>query len=162
MEEEFVECFTMFGKKKRVPLSSLSFRPSAYGVIMNDDKVLVVNTKSTGKYSLPGGGVEIDEVIEEGLKREVQEEVGIDIHVEKFIHFNENYFYYDPLDEAVHSYQYFFLCTPKTNLRDDHVPSDLEAYDPQWMSIDQLHEGNMQGLEMGIFPVMQKLLGRKK
>ena len=151
----------MFGKKKRVPLSSLSFRPSAYGVIIQDDKVVVVNTRSTGKFSLPGGGVGIDEIIEEGLKREIQEEVGIDVDVEELIHFNENYFYYDPLKEAVHSYQYFFLCTTKTSLRGDHVIEDLEAFDPQWIAIEQLHEGNVQGLEMGILPIMQKLLRNK-
>lgn len=161
MQDRIVECFTMFGKKKKVPLSSLWFRPAVYGVIVYGNKVLVVNTKSTGKYSLPGGAVEAEETIEEGLKREIKEEIGIDIDIQDFIHFNENYFYYDPLDEAVHSYQYFFLCSPKTELRDDHVPDDLEAYDPRWMSIEQLHVGNMQGLEMGILPVLQRLFEKK-
>ncbi|MBI2034804.1 MAG: NUDIX hydrolase [Candidatus Levybacteria bacterium] len=161
MEDQLVECFTMFGKKKRVLLSSLSFRPAAYGVIVQDGQVIVVNTRSTGKYSLPGGGVEAEETIEEGLKREIKEEIGIDIDIGDFIHFNENYFYYDPLNEAVHSYQYFFLCFPKTSLKGDHVIQDLEAFDPQWMTIDQLHEGNIQGPEIGILPVMHKLLGRK-
>ena len=161
MNKQLVECFTMFGKRKKVPLSSLSFRPSAYGVIVRGDRVIVVNTKSTGKFSLPGGGVETGEMIEEGLKREILEETGIDVDVRELIHFNENYFYYDPLDEAFQSYQYFFLCSPKTELKGNHIIEDLEAYDPQWMHIDHLDEGNVQGLEMGILPVMQELLRKK-
>lgn len=162
MEDQLVECFTMFGEKKSISLSSLSFRPSVYGVIVRGDKVIVVNTRSTGKYSLPGGGVEMGEDIEEGLKREVLEEIGIDIEIGELIHFNENYFYYDPMDAAFHSYQYFFLCTPKTELKDDHVIEDIEAYDPVWISIRQLHKRNMQGPEMGILPVLQKLLRKKR
>jgi 8-oxo-dGTP pyrophosphatase MutT (NUDIX family) len=70
---------------------------------MRGATVLLLNTRSTGKYQLPGGGVETGERIEDALRREVREETGIEVEVERFLGFKEDFFYYDPWDEAYHS-----------------------------------------------------------
>jgi 8-oxo-dGTP pyrophosphatase MutT (NUDIX family) len=41
-------------------------------------KIFLVNTRRTGEYYLPGGGIEVGERIEWALKREVKEETGIE------------------------------------------------------------------------------------
>lgn len=51
-------------------------------------------------YTIPGGGLEEDETIEEGTIREIKEEFGIDVKIVKQLYYLEN----DTMDE------YFFLC----------------------------------------------------
>lgn len=109
-----IECTTLFGKKKMIPVEKLVFRPGAYAVIINDGKILLLSSKNTGKYWFPGGGIELAETLEKGMKREVKEETGIEIEVVKFLHFKELFFYYDPFDEAYHNFL-FFLSLPAKN-----------------------------------------------
>ncbi|HEX9745138.1 MAG TPA: NUDIX domain-containing protein [bacterium] len=45
----------------------------------------VISTWNPGKYDLPGGKVEFGERFEEGLKREVEEETGLDIILDGFV-----------------------------------------------------------------------------
>lgn len=54
----------------------------AYGVIIKDNKIILVKKARggyKGKLDLPGGGIEHTELPEEALKREIMEEVGINI-----------------------------------------------------------------------------------
>jgi 8-oxo-dGTP pyrophosphatase MutT (NUDIX family) len=77
-----VECETLFGKLITLPREKLTFRPSVYAIILRGDKILLLNTRSTGKYSLPGGGVDLGENMEEALHREVREETGLKIAID--------------------------------------------------------------------------------
>lgn len=53
-----------------------------YGLVLNDEKILLVRKKGgpyDGKLDLPGGTIEFCEGLEDALKREFLEEVGIAI-----------------------------------------------------------------------------------
>ncbi len=56
-------------------------RYRATAIILRDKKLLVIHRQKFGRdyYTLPGGGVEIDETFEEACKREVKEETGLDV-----------------------------------------------------------------------------------
>ncbi len=72
--------------------------------------------------------------MEEALKREVKEETGIEIEVGRFVRFKEEFFYYDPLDEAFHSFLFFYICKPRTfDLVDDGQVDDEEVEKPRWV-----------------------------
>jgi 8-oxo-dGTP pyrophosphatase MutT (NUDIX family) len=73
-----IECRTLFGEKILLPPERLIFRPSVYAIIRHEERVLLLNMRSTGKLFLPGGGSEIAERLEEALHREVREETGTD------------------------------------------------------------------------------------
>jgi 8-oxo-dGTP diphosphatase len=136
-----VECTTHFGRKRLIPKEQLTFRPSAYAIIVNNDRVLLLNTVHTGTYSLPGGGIEIGETIEDALKREVREETGIDIEIVRFLRFAEQFFYYDPADVAFHSFLFFYLCRPQTiEICDDNEVDDDSVEMPRWIKIDGLEK----------------------
>ena len=53
------------------------------GAVITDDagRVLLINER--GRWSIPGGGVEPDETLEDAVVRETIEEAGIEIRVEK-------------------------------------------------------------------------------
>src|SRR6478672_5838944 len=55
---------------------------SVAGIVVNDEgKVLVVKRRDNGEWQPPGGVLELDETIEEGLRREIFEETGIESSV---------------------------------------------------------------------------------
>ena len=144
-EKLMIECKTLFGKKKLISKDKLQFRPAVYAVIINNRKVLLLDTRSTRKLFLPGGGVNLGERIEDALKREVKEEVGIEIEVIDFLKFKESFFYYDPLNEAYHNFSFFFLCKARAlDFLDNDKIDDEEAFDPQWVEIKNLKAEDFQ------------------
>lgn len=145
-----VECNSIKGGKISIPKEKLVFRPSVYGVIINDGKILMIRNKSNGKLFFPGGGVNLGETLLNALKREVIEETGIEIEVEKFLHFKEQFFYWDPGDEAYHSFNFFYICRPKTiELIDDDKVDDEEAEKPRWIDLKEMKQtgNNLETVE---------------
>ncbi len=135
-----IECRAFLGGTRIIPRERLILRPSAYGLITHQGRALLVTNRNTGKLALPGGGVEVGERLVEGLQREIREETGIAVRVEHFAHFIEDFFYYDPLDEAFHGLLFFYHCLPLTFdlLPDDQVDDD-EAACPRWFPIAALN-----------------------
>lgn len=74
--------------------SPLSWRISAYSVIIENNQVFLIKSKDEELYDLPGGGVEIGESVENTLKREAQEEAGLKIKVGSLISYHQDYFYH--------------------------------------------------------------------
>ena len=76
-------------------------------VLMNDKKVILIHRVKEGYeyWVTPGGGVEEGESFEEAVVRELKEEVGIDVHVDKLmLDIRKNV-------DGIDSEQKFFLCT---------------------------------------------------
>lgn len=141
-----INCTTLQGDKKMIPREKLIFRPAAYAVIINKGKILLLKTKSTGKYWFPGGGIELGEKLEDGLKREVREETGIEIKIKKFLYFQEIFFYYEPLNEAYQNFSFFYLCQPiKTKLiNDEQVDPADESEKPRWLDLKAIKKEDLQ------------------
>lgn len=151
-----IKCTSLYGKKKLISEDKLVFSPAVYAVIVNDGKILLLNTRHTGKYFFPGGGIDLGEKVEEALKREVKEETGTEIEIEKFLHFKESFFYYNPLKEAYHSFSFFFVCKPKTfDLIDDD--DDGESEKPRWIDIKILKENDFQSFGGEVFQLYKNL-----
>jgi ADP-ribose pyrophosphatase YjhB (NUDIX family) len=57
---------------------------SVAGIVVNDaGQVLVIRRRDNGRWEPPGGVLELDESFEEGVRREVKEETGIPVEVER-------------------------------------------------------------------------------
>jgi 8-oxo-dGTP diphosphatase len=62
------------------------FRIGVFALIFNDEKqILLAHRRDIDWWNLPGGGVESGETIDEALCREVCEETGLEIKVERLV-----------------------------------------------------------------------------
>lgn len=62
-------------------------RLAAYAVIVRDGQLLLAlwNEQERKRWTLPGGGVELHETVEEGAVREVREETGYDVRLTELL-----------------------------------------------------------------------------
>jgi 8-oxo-dGTP pyrophosphatase MutT (NUDIX family) len=140
-----VECITTDGRKKMVRQEDLRLRPAVYGIIVNDGKVLLMRLLRTGKYHPPGGGIGLGEKAEDALRREIREETGIEVEIERFARFEELFFYYDPSETAYHGLHFYYVCRPKSlELLDDALVEDDAAGKPRWVEIEGLQAQDFQ------------------
>lgn len=70
-----ITCHDVRNNKFKIESDKLSFRPSVYGILIDNDRILL--SKHWDGYDLPGGGMEIHETIDETLEREFFEETGL-------------------------------------------------------------------------------------
>lgn len=117
--------------------SRQKYRLAARGIILKEDKILMIYSKFYNDYTFPGGGVENgeDEIL--ALKRECIEEAGVEIkNVKPFCKIYEK----RELDEEtflLHE-SHFYLCDIK-GFTERHL-EDYEValgYETVWVSIDE-------------------------
>ena len=65
--------------------NSAPFRVSVYAIIFERGKVLLAHRRDIDWWNLPGGGMESGETVEEAMKREVHEETGLEVAIEKLV-----------------------------------------------------------------------------
>jgi 8-oxo-dGTP diphosphatase len=104
-----VTCIDVDGKTYEIPVSELEWRPSVYGVVIKDDKILL--SKQFGGYDLPGGGLDLGEEPESGVIREVKEETGIEIKNPKILGIKNSFFQSAHAEnKSYHAILLYFVC----------------------------------------------------
>ncbi len=79
------------------------------GVAVVGGRVLLHRAERDAFWSLPGGRAELGEPAEQTLRRELREELGVEIRVERLLWVVENFFSYD--DHDYHELALYFLMT---------------------------------------------------
>lgn len=130
-----VECRTLYGGTRLVPVDDLIIRPSVYAIVTHNEHVLLAKAQTTGRWMQPGGGIEKGETVEEALQREMLEETGITVTIDAFAHFEHEFFYYDPKETALQSYLFFYYCTPHSL---ELNPVGQKEDVPAWVKISDL------------------------
>jgi len=135
-----IKCRNNFDEIVELPREKFVFRPSVYAISVNDGKILLMDSKSVNKFWFPGGGVEIGEKLNDALERECLEETGLEIKtIGELLLFRENFFYYQPTDEAMQAFAFFFLCEFKSNkIESGFLADDGESKDPRWVEIKEI------------------------
>ncbi|HEY8597919.1 MAG TPA: NUDIX hydrolase [Thermomicrobiales bacterium] len=153
-----VAATTLLGRRKLVPKASLIPRRSAYGVILDGERrLLLVNTRSTGKWSFPGGRCDEGETDAEATIREVREETGITVVVGEVLAETENYWYDDTVGVAYFQRSTFLRCHPLTYMVTGALNLDAhdEAEHPTWVPLAQLTPDDFQGFWGEILRLLQ-------
>jgi nucleoside triphosphatase len=94
-----------------------SYPEATVGALIVNDKgeiLLVRSYKWGNKYTVPGGHIELGERSEAAIKREVKEEVGLDVEPVKLLLVQEAIF---PVDYVKHEHYIFmdYLCRSKSS-----------------------------------------------
>jgi nucleoside triphosphatase len=97
--------------KQHVSQDQVYPEPTVGALIVNKEgKILLAKShKWFDKYTLPGGHIELGETMEEALKREVKEEVGLDVEVVDFLTMQEA-IYAKEFYKKKHFIFFDFLC----------------------------------------------------
>lgn len=81
------------------------------GAVLLDGKILLVQEKTDGKWALPGGWADIGETPSAMVIRELREESGFEVQVEKLIAVYDANRFPGVRLEFYHAYKLLFLCT---------------------------------------------------
>ena len=109
---------------------SRPLRLAVRGLILRDDRLLMVNAWPGGKSDLlcaPGGGVEKHQSLPDNLRREIHEETGLTVAVGPPVLVNE---FHDE-GSGFHQVDIYFRCM----LIDDHLPT--EWTDPEGVVVER-------------------------
>jgi len=78
--------------------------------IIRENRILLAKERSDGRWTLPGGWADTGESPTEGIEREVVEETGYEVKVQRFIAIKDRSMHpYQP-QYPNHVYKMFFLC----------------------------------------------------
>ncbi len=77
--KSIVSCRDKNGNVHDIPIEEVVFRPSVYGIIISEGKILL--SKQWDGYDFPGGGMEVSETVHQAVVREVREETGLKVKV---------------------------------------------------------------------------------
>ena len=109
-------------------------RPTLVGVwalVTRGDNVLLVRHRSVrAGWSLPGGGAERHERLEEAARREVYEECGVTARVERVLGV------YDSFRNGYVNYIMVFVCAASGDAHPPH--GSVEISDARWFPLDAL------------------------
>ncbi|WP_299757307.1 NUDIX domain-containing protein [uncultured Pontibacter sp.] len=116
-------------------------RVRACGICIKENKLLLMRHSNTignnAFWAPPGGGLQYGETIHDCLRREFEEETGLQVEVNRFLFVNEF------LQEPLHAVEFFFEVNPVGG--EMTTGSDPEAEDGnqliehlQWLSVKEI------------------------
>lgn len=138
-QELWRDAETYYNETRRVSLEGMTHRVSTYAILVENNHILMVKTHNNRWY-FPGGGLNVGESLQDGLKREAWEELGIEIEVGELLHADDMVYYHDPVDKSSHLVRLYFLCT--TAAQDFHFQNAEERdefLEIGWVPLDNLN-----------------------
>ena len=111
-------------------------------IIIDNNKLLVVKNHKAAYFYSVGGRVNYNETCEEAVKREVKEELGIDMEIDRAIFFHEQFF--DEKDSKEHFHEiamYYLMKVPDsiTDIKCYSVNENGIEEELIWLPIDSLN-----------------------
>ncbi|MEK3827751.1 NUDIX hydrolase [Paenibacillus sp. FSL K6-1558] len=85
--------------------SRFNFRVA--GIVMDADRVLLHQAKQDDFWNLPGGQVEMNESTGDAIRREMMEELGVPIRVERLAFVCEDFYEYD--GKEMHEMGFYYV-----------------------------------------------------
>ena len=136
--KRMVACITVQGQLRQFPAEALRFRPAAYGIAVRNGRVLVARSRFSGRWELPGGAVAPWETLEEGLRREYEEETGLQVSVRAFVGFDQGFVAF--FQHAFNSLRFFY----RVEAPDVPVRAQLdEVTEVRWVEVAALSDESM-------------------
>jgi ADP-ribose pyrophosphatase YjhB (NUDIX family) len=130
-----ITAYDIYGNEHQRQLSNFKFRASVYGILREGTKVLLKRHPWIKKFDLPGGGVELDETIQQALVREFKEETGLLVRVGKLITVEDSFFTFE--GEDAHGILIFYEVEKVSGKL---TTNDEDSAEIKYFEIDSLNE----------------------
>ena len=126
-------------------------RKAVRAVILKDKMLFMVYLNATNEYKFPGGGVNIDETIEEALIREVKEETGASVkrignRIGQITEYNREENDYIDYFKMVSDYYEVEIEEEVGEQKLDPYEKELE-FEPRWISIEEALKVNVDNID---------------
>ncbi|WP_440055186.1 NUDIX hydrolase [Pseudoalteromonas sp. T1lg65] len=133
------------------PQGSCFTRITTRAIVLQGDNILLLYTARYDDYTLPGGGADEGESLEQALQRELTEETGAHsiLRFEPFGKYEEYRPWYKPDFDNIHIVSYCYLC----DICGQFSEPEMEHYEalngmkPVWMGIDEAIAHNQAKLD---------------
>lgn len=133
-------------------LSASQFtRKATRAIVLNGHNILMMYTQRYHDYTLPGGGVDDNEDLIEGLKRELTEETGAQniCNIQPFGEYQEYRPWYKNDYEVMHMISYCYTCNidkvlQKPSLEDYEIKNGMKAV---WINIFEAIAHNQETIK---------------
>lgn len=119
----------------------ITWRVSAYAVITKGNKVLLKREGDGSRFDFPGGGVEPEEYLVEGLAREVAEEVGAKVKIGSQITMMESWFYLHEPQAYHHTLRFYYRAEL---VGDIGTPTDTKITQIKWFDWSEINDEEFQ------------------
>ena len=114
------------------------FRLRAAAIILRDGCLLAVKHESSPIHYTIGGRVRMGESTADAMRREVIEETGQIIDIDRLLFINEGFFTHE--GENHHEICFFYLMQPPAAPIPDNAPTDQPGETLVWLPVDRLAE----------------------
>lgn len=125
-----------------------TFKFRVSGIIIKENKVLMVEMDDAGFFCLPGGHVELGETTEEAMIREMYEETEKETCIKKYLGNVENFFI-NKHNINIHEIAYYYLM----EFKNDIIKNSVRVEDDEdvkvklkfkWFDLDKLDDVNIK------------------
>jgi len=160
--KKLIACENLAGDIKKFPISELTFRPSVYGILIQSNKILLVKQK--GGYDFPGGGINMDEMIGQALKREFFEETGLKVIIGEAVGCCSNFYlsgYYSGIVKPFNSIKMYFTCKKLGGRLSRKNFCDYEkkfSIKPEWIELDKIKKIKYQNFSVDSVKIIEKAM----
>ncbi|MCW4039102.1 MAG: NUDIX hydrolase [Candidatus Bathyarchaeota archaeon] len=107
-------------------------------LIHRGDKIVVVkreNEPAKGLWSIPGGLLELGERVYDGVKREVMEETGLDVEIDRLLDVIDNIVYDDDGKICYHYVLIDYLCSSSHG----DLTAATDVTEAQWIKLEDVN-----------------------
>ncbi|MGT2785386.1 NUDIX hydrolase [Streptococcus merionis] len=118
----------------RTRIDNQVFGVRASGLIIKDDQIYLYRD-DRGGYYVVGGAVAVGETTEEAVKREILEEIGLEVQIEKLAFIVENQFCQG--DVNFHNIEFHYRVTP-LSLPNQTLMEDGKTMACEWVKLDNV------------------------
>ena len=130
--------------------SSTPHKVIGVGVIHNNQGEILIDRRlnrgeMAGLWEFPGGKIENDETVEECVKREIKEELGIEVAVgARLLTINHDYVKFT-ITLFVHYCQYL-----------SGEPQTIECQEVRWVKVEEIHQYTFPQANIKIIDMLQR------